>query len=324
MFTNQVDDYVIDLDEPEDYRWAHVISAERTVARRLTREVLREEEAFAQLPSVLRKGVMSLARPLYSLSGGLYLKEMRAWGDAFGLSQGEVVALNCVYELVSKCTAGVVDSRRYGPVHVRTLDWPLEQIGPATRIFNFENGPHPYTVVGVLGHVGAFSGMVPGAYSVTINYAPPSGRSLRTGPSFLLRHALEHCATYDDVVEYLATAPLAASVFYVVCGTKKGQACCIERTRNNVRIRLKSAGPLVQANHYHADAFVHHNDAFDGLAFSEEREFSLRASLTAMQRSADLYDIASCLDYEPVLNHTTRQQVLFHPAEGDVHVWREA
>ena len=97
------------------------------------------------------------------------------------------------------CTAGVRWLDGLGMVHLRTLDWPLATMGQATRFFRFQRGAREFVSVGVPGQVGVLSGMLPGGYSVTINWAPPIGRpSFDFGPTFLLRDTLETCDRYDD------------------------------------------------------------------------------------------------------------------------------
>src|SRR5579871_4664320 len=146
--------------------------------------------------------------------------------------------LNCAYELshlrVPKlfgCTAGVRWFDGLGMVHVRNLDWPLPTMAAATRLFRFRKGNREFVSVGVPGQVSVLSGMLPGAYSVTINWAPPTSMpTFQFGPAFLLRHTLENCDSYAAAVQTLQRTPLSTSVFYTVCGAERDQACVIERT----------------------------------------------------------------------------------------------
>src|SRR4029077_19247286 len=157
--------------------------------------------------------------------------------DALGVSLGTVTVLNCAYELshlrwpkLFGCTAGVRWVEGLGLVHVRTLDWPLATMGAATRLFHFRRGARAFVAVGVPGHVGILSGMLPHAYSVTINWAPPAAfPTFDFGPPFLLRVTLERCDSYDSGVQTLTFTPLSTSVFFTVCGTEIDQACVIER-----------------------------------------------------------------------------------------------
>ena len=165
--------YSIDLRRDESHRWLDVIAAERAKARRLFDEAA---AVFEKVPALLR---WVFAR-LYERKGGLYLDEIKAWSSGVGVSEGTAVMLNCAYELshlrvpkIFGCTAGVRWVPGPGMVHVRNLDWPLPGMGSATRVFRFHRDGRSFVSVGVPGQVGILSGMVPGAYSVTINWAPP-------------------------------------------------------------------------------------------------------------------------------------------------------
>jgi hypothetical protein len=332
MFAADVPTYTIDLEAPEALRWQQVIAAERVAAGRLVAEAARELD---RVPELLRR---AFAR-LYQLSGGLYRGEIRAWAEALGVSVGTVTLLNCAYELSHirlprpfGCTAGVRWAEGLGPVHVRNLDWPLAGLGDATCLFRFRRGSRAFVVVGVPGQVGVLSGMLPGAYSVTINWAPPAGLPMfRFGPAFLLRDTLETCDSYAAAIAALRKTTLSASVFFTACGAEPGQACVIERTPRSAVVRSPDGPALVQANHHVAARFAANNAALDDVA-EDEQEFSregsaaraeaLARALAAAGKRGALEEAARVLDAGPVLNKFTCQQMAFCPRTGEVRVWR--
>jgi hypothetical protein len=338
MFAADVPTWTIDLEAPESLRWQQVIAAERVAAARLVAEAARE---FERVPELLRR----IFARLYQLSGGLYRGEIQAWAEALGVSVGTVTLLNCSYELSHirlprpfGCTAGVHCSEGLGPVHVRNLDWPLAGLGDATCLFRFRRGSRAFVVVGVPGQVGVLSGMLPGAYSVTINWAPPAGFPMfRFGPAFLLRDTLETCDSYAAAVAALRKTTLSASVFFTVCGTEPGQACVIERTPRSAVVRSLDGPALVQANHHVATRFATNNRDLDDVT-EDEQEFSREGSAARAETLARalasrsplgsevepgaLEEAARVLDAEPVLNKFTCQQMAFCPRTGEVRVWR--
>jgi Acyl-coenzyme A:6-aminopenicillanic acid acyl-transferase len=176
------------------------------------------------------------------------------------------------------------------------------------------------------------SGMLPGAYSVTINWAPPGERpSFDFGPAFLLRDALETCDGYETAVRRLSETRLSTSVFFTICGAAKSQACVIERTQHDAVIRPMSETPLVQANHHVAGQFGKNNEDLLGageedvfsLAGSRKRADTLSGALTGIPSSCTLDQAAQALDTIPVLNADTCQQMVFCPERGEVRVWRK-
>ena len=332
MFTSDVPSYSINLASDETTRWAEVILREKLVATRLVHEA---GSQFERVPELLRWG---FAR-LYQTFGGLYRGEIAAWADGLGVSVGTVTILNCAYELshlrwpkIFGCTAGVRWIDGLGMVHVRNLDWPLTTMGDATRLYRFRRGSREFVTVGVPGQVGVLSGMLPGAYSVTINWAPPVAfPSFEFGPAFLLRDTLETCDSYDAAVRVLSETQLSSSVFFTLCGTAKNQACVIERTQREAIVRPMIAGELVQANHHVAERFRKNNeDILQGegdddlftLAGSSQRAASLCQALANLHTPCSLEDVASVLNVGAVLNNDTCQQIAFCPVSGKVGVRR--
>jgi hypothetical protein len=334
MFTTDIPAYVIDLGRDEATRWDEVISREVPAATRLVREA---GSQFARVPELLR---WIFARR-YVGSGGLYHGEIAAWAHALGVSLGTATILNCAYELshlrlprLFGCTAGVRWVDGLGMVHVRSLDWPLAGMGAATRLFRFRRGTREFISIGVPAQVGVLSGMLPHAYSVTINWAPPVAfPCFDFGPAFLLRHTLETRDSYDEAVRTLTETRLATSVFFTVCGTAPGQACVIERTQRQAVVRAMSGPALVQANHHVAEEFAKNNhDILEGdtdedvfsLAGSSRRADTLSRSLIELPSPCTLETAANALNGETVLNQDTCQQTVFCPGRGEVQVWRKA
>jgi hypothetical protein len=323
--------YTIDLERDEPSRWADCIAVERSVALGLAQEAGAELE---RVPEVLRW----VFAWLYRASGGLYRGEMRAWAQAIGVSEGTIVLLNCAYELSHKripkvlgCTAGVRWVEGLGMVHVRTLDWPLAGMADATRVFCFRRQAREFLTVGIPGQVGVLSGMLPGAYSVSINWAPPGARpSFDFGPAFLLREVLETCDDFEQAVATLESTQLATSAFFTVCGTRQGQACVIERIQRDAVVRPMTGMPLVQANHHVSDPFLQHNDSLHELEEGEDepffedsgkRERQLTAKLAELPAACALEDLAAILDAPPILNKYTCQRMVFCPTARTVRVW---
>jgi predicted choloylglycine hydrolase len=320
--------YVIDLDGDEAARWHEVITHEKAVAASLVREVAAE---FERVPEIIR---WIFAR-LYHTFGGLYRDEIRTWAEALGLSLGTATMLSCAYELshvrfpkMFGCTTGVRWADGLGMVHVRTLDWPLPGMGPATRLFRFRRGAREFVAIGVPSQVSVLSGMLPGAYSVSINWAPPAAMpSFDFGPAFLVRHTLESCDSYAAAVQALRRTPLSTSVFFTVCGIEKGQACVIERTQRAAAVRPLERPALAQANHHVAARFTRNNRVLrevEEAGFQEDSERRAEALGRALAESGalgTLDEVAKLLAVAPVCNRYTVQRMAFCPRTGEVRVW---
>lgn len=337
MYTTNTPTYDIDLELPEKERWKHVITNEKLNARKIARRAMKavmdvvNESPF---PNILVKPSAWAMKILYKLYGGRYVGEIEAWADSIGFTTSELTLLNCSYELSQfGCTSGVRWIKGLGMVHVRSMDWDIKGIGDATRLYRFKSGDHEFLSVGVLGLVGVLSGMVPGEYSATINWAPSSHwPSIRKfGPLFLLREVLTDCPTYDEAVYALKHTDLSAPVFYTICGTRKGQACVIERRPHEAAIRKIKESVLVQANHHVARKFKPYNkvmddaendDEYSRLEYSEERSNTMKKQLAKADAAKTLVQAAGCLKVDPVRNEDSEQQMAFCPKTGEVKIWR--
>ena len=332
-YTDNVPEHVIDLTKPERTRWSSVIREEAEVASALADETFEEYDSF--LNPLASPVFQSVFGATYAAIGGRYYGEIKSWAKALGVKPGLLALMNCSYEISHiweemtqfGCTAGAKKVPGEGMVHVRNMDWPVENIGRATRIFRFVKKDYEFITVGVLGMVGVLSAMVPGKFSVTLNWAPPLGYPvIAHNPAVLLREALEECdGDFCDFLRIIRSTPLATPAFYFICTTSS--AFVVERLQNQSILRKcrRPGEPLAQANHFH-DVFRQYNGAIkiddgDGTVYahSVEREELLRR---ALRSGKDVDDAIDALDRDPVCNDESYQQMLFCPESGEYRVWR--
>ena len=332
MYTDEVRRYEVCLDGPAKRRWSAVIDGEKEVAEELIEEV---QEDLRRIPAHLRALAM-VARPLLSrFVGTPLIDEIVLWASELGYTIPDLVLANCAYEVshvVARalrpfgCTAGILKTKN-GPVHVRNLDWPVEALGPATVLLDYtRGGATAFVAVGVVGLVGVLSGMVPGEYSVSLNWAPPTSLpKARIGPAFLLRQVLEECDTFADAVSMLSTTRLATSAFFMVCGRTNEQAVVVERTPNKYAVRRSGGRVMAQANHFETREFKRYNACGNqnSRADSIDRAYQLLCAMSEFEGSrVGAESAAGFLDEDPILNDETVQQMVFTPRDSKMLVWR--
>lgn len=327
-FTSKIKKYEIDLYQEQNHRWSNVIRNEKNNARLM---IENSKKDLGWIGGTFFDIIKKPIGILYKQYGGLYIGEMKSWAEALHLSINEVIALNCQYELNHAytslnfgCTAAVTWVKGLGMVHLRNMDWELDAMGRATRIFEFRKGKRKFITIGVPGQIGVLSGMLPGKYSVTINYAPTDASPWFNGygPLFLLREVFEECDTYEEAVKELKNNKLATNVFYLVCGTKRDQACVIERTKKEYSVRYIKDSYLTLANHFKSQKFIDLN--YDDELFEDScnREDAITNKIEKLGSSPSITKLANCLDIEPALNEDTCQQMIFVPKTGEYKVWR--
>lgn len=338
--TSDVKSYDIDMQEDVAEQMVSILKSkeEAPVLKKFLHSVKADllEDAGGISEATLNAITSLTGHGIIAASRNPYLDEIgKIWSKLGLMTTARAVALNHAYDMSQMtgdlfgCTTAAFHNPTHGMIHCRTLDWPIRSLGKATRIFRFKGKGHEYVTVGMLGFSGALSGMVPGGYSVTINWAPPSGLNLRgISPTFLLREVLETCATYDEAVKKIVSTETLTGAFIMVCGVERGQACVIERTPHAAVVRLPH-GVLVHGNHFQVPEFRKLNKAtgdewaqelYEG---SRERCANLLSSVKDVKDSDDLDEIVTCLDVDEVLNEDSQQQMLFCPASGEVIVWRK-
>lgn len=334
----------IDLNKGPAERWNEAIEKDLSDAKRIVKAGMKDFPQWVQMLAAW--GGASLFGAIYRFSGGPHDEELEAWASKLKINFGLLAMINCAYELEQLresflfppfasgkrmgCSAAVVELAGGEPVHVRNLDWPIQNMGGCTRIYEFKRGDHRFLVVGFPGAVGALSGMVPGQYSVTINWAPPQTfPNLEYAPSLLLRKVLEECPTYQEAVERLKRTRLCTSVFYMVCGTNPGESCLIERTPDDCNARLINNGYIVQTNHFDEPGwFSAENQKLTRLlddylvVTTRERRRDLEGALRSVV-GASLEDpkLIGVLDQgKDVTNFETCQRMIFRPRAGTIYL----
>ena len=344
-------EYPLDFKRPPALLWHDVIQAEKSAALALGdagwRSLARKTAEHTPLhESLVHRLARLAAHPfswLYRFTGGRHLPEIHAWAEGMGFPPERLLLLQCLYELSHLgapgrnpgCSAGVVQLPGGRMAHVRSLDWDLPEIAGATRVFHCRTPRgHEAKIVGLVGQVGVLSAMVPGGYSVTINWAPPASLPVfLLGPLFALREVVETCAKFHEAVNFLKARRFATSVFFTVCGTAPGEGCVVECVKpgwigdQHRGVRTLGGEPLVQTNHYAHPDHERFNPTRDPAqlsmleATSRARSERLRANLAALPARATLDDLGACLDTAPVENPETCQKMVFCPATGEMRVW---
>ena len=340
------------LDEADGIRpWRDVLAQDQDDIKALARRGLAQLRSGGGSPLPLWL-IRTLSLLLYwwcVIAKRHYVQESNAIAKAVAVDRNIMTALQRVYTLSHiGCTAAVFQHPDHGMVHVRCLDWEVmrPEIIQATRLFDFQfGGKTVFVAAGIAGMVGVLSGIRPGKYSITINWAQSRGATipwLKQDPTLLVRHVLETCDSYEEAVDRLANTEVGAPVYYIVCGAETGQGCVIEvahlgllRQQVNVR-HLDGERPwLVQTNHYDENGALGWQNIAQPIpprpnweeepleVSSRERRRVMEASVAGAvaQRSATFPQLVESIRVSPVQNIHTVQQMVLHPQSGQVRVW---
>lgn len=226
--------------------------------------------------------------------------------------------LNLSYEWT--CTTAVApDPTGRGNRMLRTLDWPLDNLGRALVVARQEDDAGPYLNVTWPGFAGVITAMAPRRFAAALNQPPAIKRtfscrldwaiararvfqSRALPPAHLLRRVFDTCRTYAEARAMLIETPLCLPAFFTLSGIAPNEGCVIERTEDAARVR---ESPATAANHWVSFPFP-------GWPRGEASETRFRRMSEIHRRAPDGFAWVA----PPILNATTRAAVVANAARG--------
>ena len=303
----------VDLSLPPAQRW-RLTPDQREQAR----ELLALYQADLGLTPDLAAHLAAAARPLIPTE---QWAEVEALAGQCEVPLTGIATANLYYDalkFVIGCTAFAVDTPA-GPLHARNLDWwtQNDMLARYTLVTRFTGGPAgDFTTAGWPGFIGAFSGVAPGRFAVTLN-AVLSLEPMRPAIPvvFLLRHTLENARDFAQALRLLSETPVPSDSLLLLTGTRRGEMAVIERTPTRHATRHPQQGALCVTNDYHLI------DANTGLANSELQATSCGRyeRIRTLVERATPENAEECFAYlnDPAVRMgITVQQMVFSAASG--------
>lgn len=288
-----------------------------------------EPERLAALLAAARRRygrlVLSLGdratRQWLARSRNPYAHELAAVAAHIGLPGA--LLLNLSYEWA--CTSGVAaDPKGEGSRMLRTLDWPMEEIGRNAIVIRQDGGAGAYYAVSWPGYVGVLTAMAPGRFSIAINQPPMrrfSGacwldwvvnrtgiwRGLGLPPSHLARAICDTATSYAEARRRLIETPLCIPAFFILAGASNDEGCIIERSEARAAVHPQ---PAAIANHWLGLAIPGHDRGTE--SYSRRERMGKLLHRTDVER----FDWVR----PPILNATTRLAAVANAATGELTV----
>lgn len=173
-----------------------------------------------------------------------------------------------------------------------------------------------FTTIGWPGFIGAFSGIAPGRFAVTLNAVLSVDPALlATSVVLLMRTTLEKARSFDEARAFLSESPIPCDCLLLLTGIMPGQLVVIERTPSRHAIRGPQAGYVCATNGYQQlDAGF--GSAPPGLLATWCQRFERVEALVNQRRPQNSEDCFRYLSDPEVQMHMTVQQMVFHAATG--------
>jgi hypothetical protein len=307
----------IDLrNSPED-RWR--LTPEQ---KQQARELLALYKEDLKVPSDVGEFLASSARELVRAD---HWTELESVARLLGLPLGDAVLCNLYYDalkVVLGCTAFAVDTAD-GVLHARNLDWWTKSaiLSRYTTVCHFVGGAAgEFTTIGWPGFIGAFSGIAPGRFAISLNAALSLEPATPATPVVLvLRGVLEESRSFDEALSILSAASLPSDSLLLLTGTHAGEHAVIERTPSRSAVRRGKQGFTCVTNDYQ-QMQVNAGPARGEILPTSCSRFKRMESLLA---AGAPHTPEACFDYlnDPAVRmQITVQQMVFKPASGEYWV----
>jgi hypothetical protein len=308
----------VDLRRPPEDRW-HLTPAQCQQGR----ELLASYRADLGISRDASELLLSSAREVVRAE---HWAEMEALSRLVDLPVSDIALCNFYYDVLKVvldrtlgCTAFAVDAPD-GILHARNLDWWTENAALArfTCVCHFVGGPvGPFTTIGWPGFIGAFSGIAPGRFAVTLNAVLSlEPAQLATPVVFLLRSVLEEAQSFEEAQAVLSNAPLPCDCLLLLTGIRSGELVVMERTPSRYAIRQARDGYVGVTNGYHQLTAGLGDTSSELLATSCQRLLRVEA-LIGNERPRNPQDCFRYLSDPEVRMQMTVQQMVFRAATGE-------
>jgi acid ceramidase len=308
----------VDLQCPPGERW-RLTAAQSQQARELLSlyktDLALSDDTFRLLGSAAKELVPSE-----------YWLEMESLARSLNLLLHDVVLVNCYYDalkvVLMGCTAFAVDTGDE-ILHARNLDWWTENAALArhTTVCNFIGGvAGAFTTVGWPGFVGAFSGIAPGRFALTLNAVLSLDSPQPAVPVvFQLRTVFESARSFEEAADILTNAALPCDCLLLLTGTRSGEMIVIERTPLRSAVRTVTDGFICVTNDYQLLAANSGETSSELLATSCSR-FQRVEALVRSARPRNDDDCFAYLRDPAVQMRITVQQMVFKARTGQYRI----
>lgn len=308
-----IQEITVDLRRPPEDRWRFT-----PVQQFQAIELLNVYKADLGIHSETGESLAASTRKLVS---GEHWAEIESLSRLFQVPLSDIVVCNLYYDilkLVLGCTAFAVDSPS-GVLHARNLDWWTKNaiLSRYSIICHFVGGAAgPFTTIGWPGFLGAFSGVAPGRFAITLNAVLSSDPTTLAAPvSFALRRTLEEARSFKEAQMYLSEAPLASDCLLLLTGTEPGEFVVIERTPSRSAVRKEELNFVCVTNDYRKiQSSV--GDPTNELMVTSCHRFDRVKTLLTLERPENAEGCFRHLSDGEVKMQCTVQQMVFNAATG--------
>ena len=212
----------------------------------------------------LRAGVLKVALRMQDSIPAIYIREMKAFAKASGMSYENVLLSNTVFDIKRAifCTTFVATGERSAdgkPVFGRNLDFPTLGVAHTFScvVVYHPNDGHAVASITFPGLIGVLSGLSDAGVAAAVMEVHLQGSQVQATPyGMVFRSALTECNTTDAVIKAVSARARTATNNLMICDAL-GNAACLELGMKKSAVRRPEAGLVYATNHFRSDELGH-------------------------------------------------------------------
>eukprot|EP01084_Bolivina_argentea_P202457 345917_1 len=237
------EDYVVNMDEPADVRWAPMCSKYGAIALECYNNVIKMLPEF-----FVNDGEAIMLHWFNKNAQEPYKSEIKYFANCTGIPLGGVVVTNLLYDMTAFCTSIVAEDENGNIFHGRNLDYgalPLMRNMTFNAHFtnNAANGQILYSTTMVFAYAGTWTGMRPDKFSISQDERDQGDivaniKGIHDDfypPSWLIRDLVSNkngnILSYNDALNALINTKLMAPVYFIIGGTKYPEGAVVTRNQ---------------------------------------------------------------------------------------------
>jgi len=332
--------FTVDLDLPAEQRWIEVGTK---MSQKMQNDINVLMNTWRWVPGgfmdLLLRNVANLSKHM----DPTFVGEMQGLADASGLTLGDIVFFNVIYELSAACTSIVAQDKDgyvihgrnagfgpYGGVDMNSLTWAMTETmkHDVIDVTYIKNGETVFKSTTFSGYIGSLTASKPGAFSMSSNARYKSDWSgvvdwiMGDYSGQLLapftRDVFEKCDDYECAYDAFSHTRLAKPVFFIIANGAAPEGAIITRGREGtdgvMELNSKTAGTNEPGSWY----LVETNSEPDKKApyWDTRRKAAEKCMRSKVMSNMTVNDVFDVLSTKPMLNMMTVFTTIMNPSSG--------
>jgi N-acylethanolamine-hydrolysing acid amidase len=314
---NKVKRYVVNLNDPPEIRWNHIIDEYKEFYPEVLKEI---DNILKSLGNFVKMSIYATIKLYKKLGYIMYKKELESISERSNVSFDKLLLMQLCYEMSSACTSvGFLYEGRH--LHFRTMDWAMPILKKLTIEVEFKRDNKTLFIAPTwAGYVGVVTGVSNKNYSIALNFRRSNGTLISNVKKtltmvwpvgYFIRTAMENEYSVDKVLKLAETTKFISPCYITI----------VEPDKTTVLIR--DDDKLVQKKVTETKLVQTNNDEIStvNILYSNERKskaYKILESIKSLPNINTYEDMLKKFSVYPIINEETVYVSILDPNNGFV------